>query len=69
MSRLNKGLGSSQTPYPASIGFQFLFGEPSYRLVKFTEYRGFVIRQCSGDRYRIGNMMAKQIDPNLQSVD
>ena len=33
---------SSQMPYPAAIGFEFLFGELGYRFVKFTEYRGFV---------------------------
>ena len=62
MSRLNTGLESSQMPYPAAIGFQFLFGELGYRLVKFTKYRSFVVRQCSGYRYRIGNVMTQQID-------
>jgi hypothetical protein len=57
---------SSQMPYPAAIGFEFLFGELGYRFVKFTEYRGFVVGQCSGYRHRIGNVMTKQIDLYLQ---
>ena len=69
MSRLNAGSKSSQMPYPVTIGFQFLFRELGYRFVKLTEYRGFVIRQCSCDRYRIGNMMPEQIDPYIHSVD
>ena len=60
---------SSQMPYPAAIGFEFLFGELGYRLVKFPEYRRFVVRQCSGNRYRIGNVMAKKVDADIQSVD
>ena len=36
MSRMNTGLKSSQMPYPAAIGFEFLFGELGYRFVKFT---------------------------------
>ena len=27
-----------QMPYPAAIGFEILFGELGYRLVKFPEY-------------------------------
>lgn len=45
MSRLNAGPVSSQMPYSVPMGFQFLFREPGYRFVKFTEYRGFIIRQ------------------------
>ena len=36
MSRMNTGLKSSQMPYPAAIGFEFLFGKLGYRFVKFT---------------------------------
>lgn len=69
MSRLEAGLESSQMPYPAAIGFKFLFGELGYRFVKFTEYRSFVVGQCSGDWYRIGNMMSEQVDPDIQSIN
>lgn len=69
MSRLNAGLTSSQMPYAVSIGLQFLFRELSYRFVKLAEYCGFVIRQRSRYRYRIGNMMTQQIDPDIQTVD
>ena len=61
MSRLEAGLESSQMPYPAAIGFKFLFGELGYRFVKFTEYRSFVVGQCSGDWYRIGNMVPSRL--------
>ena len=56
-------------PYPVAIGFEFLFRKLGYRFVKFTEYRGFVVGQCSGYRHRIGNVMTKQIDPDIQSVN
>lgn len=56
-------------PYPAAIGFEFLFWKLGYRFVKFTEYRGFVVGQCSGYRHCIGNVMTKQIDLYLQSVN
>lgn len=69
MSRLKSGLKSSQMPYPVSIGFQFLFRKLSYRFVKFSEDCGFVVRQCSSNWYRIGNMMTQQIDPDIQTVD
>ena len=58
--------GSSQMPYPAAIDFEFLFGELGYRLVKFPEYLRLVVRQSSGNWYRIGNVMTKQIDLYLQ---
>lgn len=32
MSRLEAGFESSQMPYPAAIGFQFLFQKLRYRL-------------------------------------
>lgn len=44
---------SSQMPYTLAIGFQFLFRKPGYRFVKFTEYRGFVVRQCSRNRHSV----------------
>lgn len=69
MSRLRAGLKSSQMPDPVSTGFQFLFRKLSYRFVKLAEHRGFVIRQCSRDGYRVGNMMAEQIDADVKSVD
>ena len=69
MSRLNAGLESSQMPYPVAIIFQFLFRKLGYRFVKLTEYRGFVIRQRSCNRYRIGDMMSEQIDRDIQSVN
>lgn len=68
MSRLNAGLESSQMPYPVAISFQFLFRKLGYRFVKLTEYRGFVIRQRSCNRYRIGDMMSEQIDRDIQSA-
>lgn len=52
-----------------AIGFQFLFRKPGYRCVELAEYCGFVIRQCSGDWYRIGNMMTEQINPDIQMAD
>lgn len=60
---------SSQMPYPVAIGFQFLFRELGYRFVKLAKYRGFIIRQCSRNGYRVGNMMTEQIDADVQSVD
>lgn len=56
-------------PYPVAIVSQFFLWKLGYRLVKFTEYRGFVVRQSSRDRYRIGNVVAEQVDPDVQSVD
>ena len=69
MSRLETGLKSSQMPYPAAIGFQFLFRKLRYRFVKFSEYRGFVVRQCSRDWYCIGDMVTEQVDTDIQSVN
>ena len=45
MSRLNAGPESSKMPYSVAVGFQFLFREPGYRFVKFTEYRGLIMGQ------------------------
>lgn len=48
---------SSQMPYPVAIGFEFLFRKLCYRFVKFPEYHSLVIRQYTGYRYCIGNMV------------
>ena len=52
-----------------SIGFQFIFRKPGYRFVELTEYCGFVIRQCSRDWYRVGNVVSEQVYADVQPVD
>lgn len=59
LSRLKAGLKSSQMPYPVAVGFEFLFGKLGYRLVKFGEDSRFVVWQCPGYRYGVGNMVAE----------
>ena len=69
MGRLRTEAASSQMPYPVSIGFQFRFRKPGYRFVKFTEYCGFVARQCTCNWHRIGNMVTEQIDFDVQPIN
>lgn len=45
-------------PYPAAVGFEFIFRKLSYRFVKFPEDSHLVIGQRSGDWYRIGYMVS-----------
>lgn len=50
-------LKPSQMPYPVAICLDFLFWKLCYRFVKFPEYHSLVIRQYTGYRYCIGNMV------------
>lgn len=56
-------------PYPAAVGFEFIFRKLSYRFVKFPEDSHLVIGQRSGDWYRIGYMVSHKVDFDLQAVN
>lgn len=69
MQSVNADLVFLQMPDSAAVGFQLIFRKPDYSFVKFTKDCGFVIGQCSCDRYRVGYMVAEQVDFDVQLVD
>lgn len=69
MQSVNADLVFLQMPYSAAVGFQLIFRKPDYSFVKFTKDCGFVVGQCSCNRYRVGYMVAEQVDFDVQLVD